>query len=444
MSTTLRHIAPGEAPRALDAVMSEAIRRDAVTCALAAIAAVDPGDLIRSALQQYQFDGNASLISVGKAAGTMMTATAGVLGERCIGGVAISPAPISCPHGVSCFVGGHPVPNERGADGAREIVRLASSLGDKDTLLCLVSGGASALMTLPSAGLTVADIASTTTLLLRSGATIQELNCVRKHLDLLKGGRLAALAYPARVISLVLSDVIGDCLDTIASGPTVPDPTTVAEAIAVLHAREVWDSVPSSVRAHLESGADESPKPGDARLEHAENHIIGSNVTAAAGACAQAASLGYEARVVTTSLSGEASAMGAAIVRAVREESARLGARVALVYAGETTVTVRGHGVGGRNQELVLGAAMEMDGVTNIAVASLGTDGIDGPTDAAGAVADGESISRARHRGRDPVAALAANDTYTFWKSLGALIRTGPTGTNVMDIVVAVAAPATA
>jgi glycerate-2-kinase len=424
--------------------MSEAVRRDAVTCALAAVAAVDPGDLVRNALEQYPFDGNASLISVGKAAGTMLGAAVGVLGDRCLGGVAISPSSISCPRGISCFVGGHPVPNERGAEGAREIARLAASLTEKDTMLCLVSGGASALMTLPANGLTVADIASTTALLLRSGATIQELNRVRKHLDLLKGGRLAALAFPARVIALVLSDVIGDSLDTIASGPTVADPSTVADAIAVLRDRAVWDPAPSAVRAHLESASDESPKPGDSRLARSESHVIGSNVTAAAAACAQASSLGYAARVVTTSLSGEASTVGATIARAARDEAAKLKTRVALVYAGETTVTVRGDGVGGRNQELVLGAAVEMEGQSNIAVVSLGTDGIDGPTDAAGAVADGESISRARQRGRDPKAALAANDTYTFWKSLGALIRTGPTGTNVMDIAVAVAAPPTA
>jgi glycerate 2-kinase len=421
--------------------MSEAIRRDAVTCALAAIAAVDPGDLVRGALERYRIGGDVALVAVGKAAGTMMTAAAGILGERVQRGVAISPDPVKCADGVSCYVGGHPVPNERGAEGARAVLALAESLGSGDTLLCLVSGGASSLMALPADGLTVADMASTTSLLLRAGASIQELNCVRKHLDKLKGGRLAATAFPARVVALVLSDVVGDSLTTIASGPTVADPTTVAEAIAALEARGIWDAVPDAVRAHLKRGTDESPKPGDPRLASAESHIIGSNVTAAEAACAQARALGYAARVVTTSMTGEASSVGAEIVRALRDEVARAGSRVALVYAGETTVTVRGSGVGGRNQELALGAAIEMDGASGMAVASLGTDGVDGPTDAAGAVADGESIRRARARGRDPVTALAANDTYNFWKSLGALVRTGPTGTNVMDIVVAAAVP---
>jgi len=425
--------------------MSESIRRDAVTCALAAIAAVDPGDLVRTALQRGGIAGNVSLVAVGKAAGTMMTAASEHSGTQILRGIVISREPVRCPPNVSCYVGGHPIPNERGAEGARAVLELAESLvSDDDTLLCLVSGGASSLMALPARGLTVADFASTTSLLLRAGATIQDMNCVRKHVDQLKGGRLAAAAFPARVISLVLSDVVGDSLSTIASGPTVGDPTTIADAILVLKKYAVWDAIPAAVRAHLEGGADESPKPGDLRLARAESRIIGSNVTAAEAACAQARVLGYEARIVTTSMTGEASKVGAEVVRTIREECARANAPVALVYGGETTVTVRGNGVGGRNQELALGAAMAMEGIRGIAVASLGTDGIDGPTDAAGAVADGESIERGRARGRDPVAALAANDTYNFWKSLGALVRTGPTGTNVMDIVVATARPVTA
>ncbi len=280
--------------------------------------------------------------------------------------------------------------------------------------------------------------------MLRAGATIQELNCIRKHIDRLKGGRLAAFAYPNRVVALVLSDVVGDSLATIASGPTVGDPTTVADAIAVAKSRGVWEKFPASVRAHLESGADESPKDGDARLSRAENVIIGSNVTAADAACAQARALGYSARVVTTSLTGEARTAGAEIIRAVQEERARNKTKTALIYAGETTVTVHGNGVGGRNQELVLGAALAMDGVSGLAIVSLGTDGVDGPTDAAGAVADGKSVGKARAHGIDAGAALAANDTHTFWKSIGGLVRTGPTGTNVMDITVALAVPVTA
>jgi glycerate 2-kinase len=421
--------------------LSEAIRRDAVTCALAGIAAVDPGELVGTAMQQHQIEGNVTVVSVGKAAGAMASAAMSALAGTVRGGVVLSTEPATIAGPLRSFVGAHPVPDERSVAGARAVADVVDRLSAGDTLLCLISGGASSLMTLPPEGVALHDIASVTTLLLRAGATIDELNCVRKHLDQLKGGRLAARAFPASVVSMVLSDVVGDSLATIASGPTVPDPTSIADAIAVLRAHGLWDRVPMSVRSHLERGHDESPKPGDPRLAHSETHIIGSNVTAAAAACAQARTLGYAARIVTTALTGEASAVGGDIARTLLEERARSGARTALIYAGEPTVTVRGTGSGGRNQELVLGAAIAMDGAPGVAVASLGTDGIDGPTDAAGAVADGESVGRARALGLDPAAVLAANDTHAFWKALGALVRTGPTGTNVMDVIVALAAP---
>lgn len=424
--------------------MSEAIRRDAVTCALAGIAAVDPGDLVRRALEQHRVQGNVAIVAVGKAAGAMASAAVGILGAAVREGIAITPDPVTIAGPLACFVGGHPVPNERGAEGARAIEKMVSVLDSRDTLLCLVSGGASALMTLPPDPITVAEMAGTTTLLLRSGATIDELNCVRKHLDRLKGGRLASLASPATVLTLVLSDVVGDSLSTIGSGPTVADPSTIVDAISVLQSRHVWDDVPASVRDHLATGGDESPKPGDPRLAHVSSFVVGSNTTAAEAACAQARALGYRARVVTTNLTGEASTVGADIVRNALEERDRARERIALIYAGEPTVTVHGTGSGGRNQELVLGAAVAMDEIPGIAIASLGTDGVDGPTDAAGAVADGDSIGRARKLGLDPAASLANNDSHRFWKALGALVRTGPTGTNVMDIVVALAAPATA
>src|SRR5665213_978131 len=272
----------GEAPRALDAYVSEAIRRDAVTCALAGIAAVDPGDLVRGALTKTRIEGNVTLVSVGKAAGSMASAALAALAGTVRQGVVISPDPVVIASDrITCYVGGHPVPNERGLEGASAIARIVEPLEADATLLCLISGGASSLMALPAAGLSLADIASTTTLLLRAGATIQQLNCVRKHLDQLKGGRLAALAFPARVVALVLSDVVGDSLATIASGPTVADPSTVADAADVLRSHGIWDLVPAAVRAHLETGMDESPKAGDPLLARSVNRIIGSNVTAA-------------------------------------------------------------------------------------------------------------------------------------------------------------------
>lgn len=375
----------------------------------------------------------------------MAGALVALLGDRIGEGVLISSQPVSITKSIRCFVGGHPVPNEQGAAGARDIVSMLTGLDPDDTVLCLISGGASSLMALPPDGITVDDIVATTRLLLHAGATIAEFNCVRKHLDLLKGGRLAAIAHPARVVALVLSDVVGNSLSTIASGPTVADPSTFADAIAVLESHQLLERVPDSVREYLLAAKSDSPKPGDDRLAEARSIVIGSNVTAAEAACAQATSLGYEARVVTTALTGEASTTGADIVRQIREaRDAAPDRRVALIYGGETTVTVHGTGTGGRNQELVLGAAIAMDGVDGLVVTSLGTDGVDGPTDVAGAVADGASIARAKALGLDPAASLSNNDSYRFWKALGALVRTGPTGTNVMDIVVALGVPAKA
>ena len=425
--------------------MSEALRRDAVTCALAGIAAVDPSDLVTHALGRLRFTGALSLVAVGKAAGPMASAAISALAGTIRRGVVISPQPIaSGDNRLEYHVGGHPLPNEHGVAGANAIVKLLGDLRPGETLLCLVSGGASSLMTLPADGLTLDDVSQTATLLMRAGATIDELNCVRKHLDRLKGGRLASLAFPSPVVALVLSDVIGDSLATIASGPTVGDPTTTDDAIAVLRKHDLLHRVPSPILAHLERTGEESPKPGDPRLASTDNRIIGSNITAATASCAQARSLGYAARVVTTSLAGEASRVGAEIVLQTVQELRRENRPVALVFAGEPTVTVRGGGSGGRNQELALGAAIAMDGLGQVAVASLGTDGVDGPTDAAGAVGDGDSLVRARAIGLDANALLAANDSHAFWKALGGLVRTGPTGTNVMDVVVALARPATA
>ena len=262
---------------------------------------------------------------------------------------------------------------------------------------------------------------------------------MRKHIDRLKGGRLARVAAPARVIALVLSDVVGDPLDVIASGPTVPDPTTIADAISILHHREVWDSVPSAIRRHLEVEADESPKVGDQCFASATSAIIGNNSKAAEAACDYAVSLGYDTSIVTTTLTGESREVGTAIAKNALALQAGDRSHVVsrcLIYAGETTVTVTGSGTGGRNQELTLAGAIALDGSTGVTITSIGTDGIDGPTDAAGAVADGDTISRANALGLNASRAIASNDSYPFWRTLGDLIVTGPTGTNVMDLVV--------
>lgn len=421
----------------------EAARHDAVRCALAGIAAVDPGALVEGALTGHRFGPSVSLIAVGKAAAPMATAAADVLGPFLRRGIVIAPTQLSIPGApIVSYRGGHPIPTDEGVHGAEAVVRMIESLLVDDVLLCLISGGASALLTLPAEGLTLEDVREVTQLLLRAGATIDQLNCVRKHIDRLKGGRLAALVFPARVEALILSDVVGDSLATIASGPTVPDPSTIADAIQVLHSCGVWPNTPPAIRAYLEQGTSESPKPGDMRFAHARSRVIGSNAIAAEAARAQAEQLGYAARIVTTSMVGEARDVGVTIAKEIRRECDALARPIALIFGGETTVRVTGTGRGGRNQELALGAALALDGDSGATVASIGTDGIDGPTDAAGAVAHGGTLARARELGVDALAALSNNDAYSFWDAVSGLVITGPTGTNVMDLVVATAKPA--
>lgn len=377
-----------------------------------------------------------------------------VLGDRVVGGVAIVPAALrgDVSSRVDAFGGGHPLPNAEGARGARRGLELASSLGVDDRLLVLVSGGGSALATLPAAGLDLEALRATTDLLLRSGATIDELNAVRKHLDRWKGGRLARAAAPARVLALVVSDVVGDPLDVIASGPTVGDPTTFEDALDVLARRGVAERVPAMVRAHLDAGARgeraESPTPDDAIFEQVATHLVATCCDAAQAALAEAARRGYATELLTTTLEGEAREVGGRLARDLLRAPAPAGG-LCRAAAGETTVHVRGDGRGGRNQELALGAARALDAVggppESVAehaalVVSLGTDGIDGPTDAAGAFSDRATLARARALGLDAEAALARNDAYPFFKALDDLLIIGPTGTNVMDLVLAFAA----
>jgi glycerate 2-kinase len=414
---------------------------NAVTCALRGIEAVNPRTLVSTALPKLSISDTVHIISIGKAATTMAQGAIDALGDRISRGIVIAPTPASStlPSTFTTFQGGHPIPNAEGARGAQAVLNLAESLQGDDTVLCLISGGASALTMLPPEGVSLDDVQSLTTLLLRAGATIDELNCVRKHIDRLKGGRLARAAAPAKVITLILSDVIGDPVDVIASGPTVPDPTTFADAIKVLHHRGIWEKLSPSVRAHFESAIDESPKPGDPAFTHATVEIIGNNTKAANATCECAELLGYSTSIVTTTLEGEARDRGIEIAKraiALQREIASGEAPRCLIYAGETTVTVTGNGRGGRNQELVLSAAIALSGHKGITIASMGTDGIDGPTDAAGAFADGDVITRAQQLGYDAKQYLQNNDAYTFWNAVGGLVKIGPTGTNVMDLIV--------
>jgi hydroxypyruvate reductase len=309
--------------------------------------------------------------------------------------------------------------------------------------VCLISGGGSALATWPVEGVSLADLQVATDALLRSGATINELNAVRKHLDRVKGGGIARIAGAkrAQVLSLILSDVVGDPLDVIASGPTSPDSTTFADAWKVIESRGLAENIPSAIREHLLAGRrgeiQDTPKPGDALFERVQNVIVGSNRQAAQAAVKRAEELGFNALLLSTFVEGEArevARVAAALAKEVVRYDQPVKKPACLVWGGETTVTVHGKGKGGRNQELALAAAIALDGWNGVLVKALGTDGTDGPTDAAGAIATGGTVVRARALGIDASVMLADNDAYHFFAPLGDLIITGPTGTNVNDL----------
>lgn len=379
------------------------------------------------------------LIGAGKAAAGMSAGALDVLGDRIAAGTITTKEG----HGadlprIEVWEAAHPVPDTRGMAGAAEALRLAQSAGPRDLVLCLLSGGASALWPAPVPGVTLTELQVVTDALLRSGATIHEINTVRKHLSRIGGGWLARAAAPARVVTLAVSDVVGGALDVIASGPTVPDPTTFEDALEVLQAREI--TPPPAVRAHLQAGdageREETPKPGDPAFDRASAYVIAGNGDALAGAAAEAERLGYRARIVADDLEGEARSVGEQLaLLAMNTLAERPAAPLALLLGGETTVTVHGRGRGGRNQELALALAIELEGVDGVLAASLGTDGTDGPTDAAGAFADGGTVARGHAAGLEARDALRRNDAHSFLRAAGDLIVTGPTGTNVNDVV---------
>ena len=388
------------------------------------------------------------LVGMGKAATPMADAvidrlggeiTAGVLVTR--RGLAVGFAP---PARLQVIESGHPVPDEHSVDGARAIERMLQDAADHDLLICAISGGSSALVTLPVTGVSLNDVQATTELLLRSGATIREVNAVRKHLDRIKGGGLARMARGAQTIGLVLSDVIGDDLSVIASGPTSPDPSTFADAWRVIERFKLTTHIPPSVRATLEAGLRgdiaDTPKPGDRLFESVYHLIVGSNRIAAEAAEQLARRLGFNTLLLSTLVQGEArevALVAAAIAREIDAGGRPVARPACVIWGGETTVTVRGGGRGGRNQELALSAALGIDGLRDAWIVALATDGIDGPTDAAGAMVSGETIRRARQKRLNPEAALDDNDSYGFFSALsdGSHLISGPTGTNVNDLL---------
>ncbi len=390
------------------------------------------------------------LVAAGKAAVPMAEAAAAILGERLGCGVVVTrrgqAGESTLPKRTRLLEAGHPVPDAEGEAAVRAVEELLSAPSADDVVLALLSGGASALLPDPAPGLALSDLSETTSLLLRSGAPIGEMNAVRKHLSRLKGGRLARLAAPARVAALLLSDVVGDRLDVIASGPTAPDPTTYADAWSVLEGRGLLALVPAAVRHHLESGlageVEESPKPGDPVFARVLNVVVGSCRLAAEAAVREARSLGYRPLLLSTFVEGEAREVvrvAVAMARGVLSEGHPVAPPACLVWGGETTVTVRGAGRGGRNQEQALAAALALEGVPDVTLMALATDGSDGPTDAAGGIVDGATAAAIRAGGVDPSRALAESDSYTALEAGGALLRTGPTGTNVNDLLVVLA-----
>jgi hydroxypyruvate reductase len=391
-------------------------------------------------------------VAAGKAAATMARAAERVLGGRIDDAIAVAPpGPPSNLRRTRLMLASHPVPDARGVQAAEAVLAVARELGRDDLLLILLSGGASALLPAPVSGVSLEEKAGLTARLMAAGATIGELNTVRKHLSRLKGGGLARAAAPARVACLVLSDVVGDDLSTIASGPTVPDPTTYADAVEVLRRRGVYDDAPAAIRRHLEAGlrseAPETAKPGEALFARVSTRVIGNNAIAVAAAEREARRQGLRARVLTTRLEGEAREASRVLVAVLREcvETGRPAAPpVCLLAGGETTVTVRGPGRGGRNQEIAVAAADPLSRFpAHAVVASLATDGVDGASDAAGGVVDQETAREAAALGLAPPAAfLAASDSTSFLGPLGGLIVTGPTGTNVVDLTVLLAGDA--
>jgi glycerate 2-kinase len=387
---------------------------------------------------------NVYVVGGGKAVGPMAEALEKILGNRITAGI------VNVPYGsahktriIKLHEASHPLPDETGVDGTRQMLEIAEKAEMYDLIICLISGGGSSLMSYPREGISIKDKRELTVALLRSGAAISEVNAVRKHISSFKGGWFAKKAYPATILNLILSDVVGDSLNVIASGPTVPDSTTFVDAQRVLEKYGLWANSPSSVRKVLcdgeKGGIEETPKAEDKAFEKVYNVIVGNNRTASFAACQYIRSQGLNTVLLTSMLEGEAKCIGTVLSSIANEiliSDNPMSKPVAIVAGGETTVKVVGNGLGGRNQELALSAALKLknNGDSAIVVASVGTDGVDGPTDAAGAIVDGNTCVRAAKLGLKPERFLAENDSYTFFSKLEDLIFTGQTGTNVNDI----------
>jgi glycerate-2-kinase len=387
---------------------------------------------------------NILVVGGGKASGFMAEALEEILGDRIKRGLIVVPKGTSGKYKTkrtAFHEASHPIPDNSSVEGARKIVNLVSHAKENDLVICLISGGGSSLMALPRTGILLEDKQKVTDLLLKCGATINEINTIRKHISAFKGGQLAKTAYPATVLGLLLSDVLGDPLDVIASGPTVPDSSTFEEAVKILKRYDIWKKIPGSIKKVLSEGEkgliDETPKKGDPIFEKVHNVVIGNNRLACQATIKTMKKSGLNTMFLSSFLEGEAREVGTALAALAKEVLASgnpLPPPVGIVVGGETTVTVTGRGKGGRNQELALAAALRIEGLDKVVIASVSTDGVDGPTDAAGALVDGETMRHSKGLGLEAGMFMKNNDSYEFFSRVGGLIYTGPTGTNVNDV----------
>lgn len=435
------------------------LHRDVLDAMDAAIAAADPARFIRGHLR---LDGSTLraealrfplknyrrifVIGGGKASGLMAEEVETLLGKWITKGLVIVPDHLKFrPKGlrISYRSATHPIPTRKGMESVLAMLKLVENVSRNDLVIVLLSGGGSALMPLPVQEITLRDEADVTSLLLTSGANIDEINTVRKHLSQIKGGRLAERLYPATVLSLIISDVVGDNIDAIASGPTAADPTTYHDAMLVLQRYDIWSRIPANARRVIADGVSgsigETPKRGNDVFNQVHNLIVGNNRQSCSAAAEAMKKAGYKTQILSTQITGEARDAGqifGSIAKDIQENSHPFAPPAALVAGGETTVTVHGTGRGGRNQELVLAAALNIGGSEHVVVGSFATDGIEGKTNAAGALADGGTITRGRRLGINAEKYLRNNNSYHYFSKLKDLILTGPTGTNVNDIMI--------
>jgi len=384
------------------------------------------------------------VVGFGKASYQMALACEESLGDRIDSGAIIVPKGSVKDSGlkrIRLLEGTHPVPTQLNVDSAREILQLTGGLASDDLVICLISGGGSALFTYPAQDITLEDKQEMTKLMLAAGLTIQEINCIRKHISGVKGGQLARHIYPAWVVSLILSDVVGDDLSSIASGPTSPDPYTFEDVMALFHKYHITEKVPENIAARIARGLEgripDTPKPDDRIFAKVANVIVANNTRTLYSMAERAESFGVKTMILTSYLEGEAREVGkviGSIAKQVITQNLPLKPACAIFLGGETTVTLRGNGRGGRNQEMALSVALSIRGLPKVIFVSVGSDGIDGNSDAAGAIVDGRTIDRALEKGLSPLKYLENNDSNTFLKAVDSLIYTGPTGTNVNDL----------